>query len=61
MIFYDVFNVNHVSTTTDYYQFPKDDYNRMLLKKIREEYKKCDNSIINEINIEAFEIAEILS
>ena len=28
----------------------------MILKKIREEYKKCDNSIIDEISTEAFEI-----
>ena len=28
----------------------------MLLKKIRKEYKKCGDSIINEINTEAFKI-----
>ena len=46
---------------TNYYQILKDDYNRMLLKKIREEYKKCDNSITDEINTEAYEIAKKLS
>ena len=43
--------------TTNYYQIPKDDYNRMLIKKLKEEYIKCHNSIIDEINTEAFEIA----
>ena len=39
--------------TTDYYKVPKFEYENLLLKSIRNSYKKSDNTITNKVNKEA--------
>ena len=39
--------------TTNFYKIPKKEYNNLLLKSIRKEYKKSDKNIVNNINKEA--------
>ena len=46
--------------TTNFYKIPKQEYNNLLLKSIRKEYKKGDKNIVNNINKEAKEIVNKL-
>ena len=46
--------------TTIFYKIPKKEYNSLLLKSIRKEYKKSDKNIVNNINKEAKEIVSNL-
>ena len=39
--------------TIFYYKTPKKEYNNLLLKSIRKEYKKCDKNIVYNIDKEA--------